>query len=145
MTSNQLLEKAIALACEAHKGQVDKAGEPYILHPLRLMLQFSTNEERIVAVLHDVLEDSELTCWDLRTQGIPLECMDAVCVLTKGKGEDYSEYIERVFRNPLATRIKLSDLEHNSDLSRLPEVTEKDRQRHTKYQRAIEFLKKEKL
>ena len=142
MTENQVLENAITLACEAHKGQVDKAGLPYILHPLHLMLQFSTNDERIVAVLHDVLEDTTTHYLELLDAGIPANCLDALEALTKRRHEPYEKYIERVSKNTLATRVKLADLEHNSDLYRLPEITEEDRHRHDKYQRAMEYLRK---
>jgi (p)ppGpp synthase/HD superfamily hydrolase len=134
------LERAIELAVRHHKGQVDKAGQAYILHPLRLMLAMSTEREKIVAVLHDIVEDTPITLDDLRKEGFSEMIIAAIECVTKIKGENYDSFIERISHNPLATAVKLADLEDNMDLSRLSEVTEKDLLRVAKYQRAKKVL-----
>ena len=116
------LEDAILLAVKNHKGQIDKAGQPYILHPLRLILKMDTEEERIVAVLHDIIEDTPVTINELQEKGFSERIVDAVVCLTKKDGERYNEYIERVATNPLAKKVKLADLEDNINLTRLPTV-----------------------
>jgi (p)ppGpp synthase/HD superfamily hydrolase len=134
------IERAIELAVKHHKGQVDKAGQPYILHPLRLMLTMFTESERIVAVLHDIVEDTLITLDDLRKEGFAETIISAIECVTKINGEDYDSFIERISHNPLATAVKLADLEDNMDLSRLSEITEKDLLRVAKYQRAVKRL-----
>lgn len=134
------LERAIALAAAAHAGQVDKAGAPYILHPLRLLLAVDTPEERIVAVLHDVVEDTPWTLEGLRAEGFTREVVDAVEALTKRTGECYEAFIDRVAANPLARQVKRADLTDNLDLGRLPVVTEADLARLTRYRAALARL-----
>ena len=134
------LERAIEIACRAHAGQVDKAGAPYILHPLRIMLAVRSPEARMVAVLHDVVEDSAVTLEQLRTEGFPAALVAAVAALTKRDGEEYEAFIRRVAPNALAREVKLADLRDNSDLSRIGNPTEKDRARIEKYRRAIAYL-----
>lgn len=134
------LERAIAIAAMAHEGQVDKAGMPYVLHPLRMMLRVDTPEARMTAVLHDVVEDTAVTLDQLRAEGFPEAVVDAVEVLTKRDGEDYDAFIRRVAPNSIARKVKLADLRDNADLSRIAQPTEKDRQRMEKYQRAIKYL-----
>lgn len=134
------LEAAITLAVKAHAGQTDKAGRPYILHPLRVMTSMTTDEERATAVLHDVLEDTSVTAADLLDAGMPGEVVDAVVAVTKVKPCVYDDYLEQVKSNPIARAVKLADLADNMDMSRLPKVTETDRQRQRKYQRAWWFL-----
>lgn len=131
-----MLEKAMILAATAHMGQLDKGGNPYILHPVRVMLRCNTLEEKIVAMLHDTLEDSDLTADDLVKEGFPKEIVDAVVTLTRKTGENYLEHIQKVSKNPLATTVKLSDLADNMDLNRLPGLTPKDFQRLERYLRA---------
>ena len=139
-----LRARAVAIAAEAHLGQYDKAGAPYIEHPLRLMMRAKTDEERMVAVLHDVVEDSDAwTLEALEREGFPRRVVRAVGHLTKRPGEDYARFIERVAEDRLATRIKLLDLEDNSDPSRLREDGEETRARMAKYRRAIERLRPE--
>jgi (p)ppGpp synthase/HD superfamily hydrolase len=122
-----MVERAIEVAVRAHAGQVDKAGAPYILHPLRVMLTLETDEERTVAVLHDVLEDCpDYPLARLRVAGFPEEVIGALVALTKADGEKYGDFIERVALNPLATRVKIADLHDNMNLSRLPNPTEHD-------------------
>jgi len=134
------LERAIAIAARAHEGQVDKAGMPYVLHPLRMMLNVDTPEARMAAVLHDVVEDTSVTLEHLRDEGFPDSVLAAVEALTKHEGEDYEAFIRRAGACPIARKVKLVDLRDNSDLSRIAEPTEKDRQRIEKYKRAIQYL-----
>ena len=134
------LERAIELAIKHHKGQVDKAGQPYILHPLRLMMSVDKNDEKIVAVMHDIVEDTEITLNDLQNEGFTKKVIDAIECVTKRKGEDYESFIDRISQNSLATKVKLADLEDNMDLSRLSEVTDKDLERLEKYKKAKECL-----
>jgi (p)ppGpp synthase/HD superfamily hydrolase len=136
------LERAIEIAARAHAGQVDKAGQPYVLHPLRMMLAVTTPEARMAAVLHDVVEDTAVTLDELRAEGFPASVLEAVEALTKREGEDYEAFIRRVAPNPIAREVKLADLRDNSDLSRIAEPTERDRERIRKYQRAIAYLER---
>jgi (p)ppGpp synthase/HD superfamily hydrolase len=129
-----MLEKAILCAVQAHAGQRDKAGAPYILHPLRMMMKMENEAEMIVAVLHDVVEDTPLTLDDLRAKGFSEEIIAAVDHLTCREGEKYDAFIKRVRQSPLAVRVKLADLEDNLDLRRLENVTERDIERIKKYQ-----------
>jgi (p)ppGpp synthase/HD superfamily hydrolase len=134
------LERAIAIAAMAHQGQVDKAGMPYVLHPLRMMLSVDTPEARMAAVLHDVVEDTAVTLEQLRDEGFPDSVLAAVEALTKRDGEDYEAFIRRVAPNPIARKVKLADLRDNSDLSRIADPTERDLERIEKYQRAAQYL-----
>ena len=139
-TKKLFLDRAIELAKQHHEGQTDKAGKPYIEHPLRVMNQVESEEEKIVAVLHDIVEDTNISLNDLRNEGFSEEVVSAVECLTKQDGENYDSYIERISFNPLAVKIKLADLEDNRDLTRLPEVTDKDLERLEKYDKALEKL-----
>ena len=129
------LEHAIQLAVKHYKGQVDKAGQPYILHPLQLMMSVDKNDEKIVAVMHDIVEDTEITLNDLQNEGFSKEVIDAIECVTKKEGEDYDSFIDRISQSALATKVKLADLEDNMDLSRLSEVTDKDLERLEKYKK----------
>ena len=133
-------EKAYEIAKKAHLGQIDKAGEDYIKHPEKVASFVNSDEEKAVAYLHDVIEDTELTLEDLREYGFSEEVLKAVDVITKKKGQDYQTYLNSVKENKLARVVKLADLRHNSDLTRLIDITEKDRERKEKYQKAIDFL-----
>ena len=133
-------EKAYEIAKRAHLGQVDKAGEDYIKHPEKVASFVETDEEKAVAYLHDVIEDTELTLEDLHEYEFSKEVIEAVDIITKKKGEDYRSYLNSVKKNKLARAVKLADLRHNSDLTRLTKVTEKDVERKEKYQKAIDFL-----
>ena len=139
-TKKLYLDRAIELAKQHHEGQTDKAGKPYIEHPLRVMNQVESEEEKIVAVLHDIVEDTDISLDDLRNEGFSEKVVSAVECLTKQDGENYDSYIERISFNPLAVKIKLADLEDNRDLTRLPEVTDKDLERIEKYDKALEKL-----
>ena len=139
-TKKLYLDRAIELAKQHHEGQTDKAGKPYIEHPLRVMNQVESEEEKIVAVLHDIVEDTDISLDDLRNEGFSEKVVSAVECLTKQDGENYDSYIERISFNPLAVKIKLADLEDNRDLTRLPEVTDKDLERIEKDDKALEKL-----
>jgi len=134
------LECAIELAVEHHKGQSDKAGKPYILHPLRVMMSVDKDDEKIVAVMHDIVEDTDITLDDLRNEGFSEQVISAIECVTKGEEEDYDSFIERISHNPLAIQVKLADINDNMDLSRLSNVTEKDLERVEKYKKAKEKL-----
>lgn len=137
MTSYDL---AYEIAKRAHANQKDKAGKPYIIHPLTVSKNVNSDDAKIVAILHDVAEDSNITVPSLRVLfgdvvGDALDC------LTHAKGETYEAYIRRVASDEIAREVKIADLKHNMDLSRLPVVTAWDRMRVEKYQKALDFLK----
>jgi (p)ppGpp synthase/HD superfamily hydrolase len=136
-----LLEKAIEIALRAHAGQEGKDGSPYILHPLRVMTRMGTDEERMAAVLHDVVEDSEVTLDDLQKAGFPEEVLTTVSLLTHEEGVSYEDYVQRLKPHPMARRIKLADLEDNSDIRRLSGIEERDIERLRKYHRAWQILR----
>ena len=131
------IERAIAIAAAAHEGQLDKAGAPYVFHPLRLMMRMATIEERIVAVLHDVVEDSVITFEDLEKEGFSTAVLEALESVTRRPSENYDKFVLRAAANPIGRRVKLVDLEDNCDLSRIAAPTEKDYARVEKYRRAI--------
>jgi (p)ppGpp synthase/HD superfamily hydrolase len=130
------LEDAIALAVEAHRGQQDKIGQPYIVHPLRVMLRLDSEHARMAGVLHDLVEDTPYTLDDLRRLGYPDAVVVAIDCLTRRESETYEQFIERAGAHPLARRVKLADLEDNMDIHRLPSVTAKDAERLNRYLRA---------
>ncbi|MFW5942203.1 MAG: GTP pyrophosphokinase [Chloroflexota bacterium] len=137
-----LLEKAIAIALHAHQGQLDRCGEPYILHPLRLMLQMETDAERMAAVLHDVVEDTALTLADLEAEGFPQEVLEAVRLLTHDRSDHpYEQYVRTLKENPIARKVKLADLQHNMDIRRLDGVQQTDLERLQRYRQAWETLR----
>ena len=135
-----MIDIALAIARKAHAGQVDKAGVDYIQHPLYVASQVKTEQEKAIALLHDVLEDSDITVADLLAYGLSNKVVTAVQTLTKKKGQSYQEYLEKVKSNNLARVVKLADLKHNSDLSRLKSVSDTDRERVKKYKNAIRYL-----
>ena len=139
------LEKAILIAVQAHQGQKDKAGAPYILHPLRMMLQMPTEAEQIVAVLHDVVEDTPWTLDALRGEGFSEESIAALDCLTRREGESYEAFIERAGGNPIARRVKLADLADNMDLRRIGQLAENDLTRLKRYHRAWMRLSEQKV
>ena len=136
------LERAIEIAVATHAGQTDKGGAPYILHPLRVMLRVAPGAQQIVAVLHDVVEDSDgkVTFDDLAREGFSQEVIDGVRAVTKIEGEPYEDFIARAALNPVGKAVKLADLAENSDLSRIDRPTQKDLERGEKYRRAIQQL-----
>ena len=127
------LERAIEIAAAAHAGQMDKGGEPYIIHPLKVMLRVTTEYERISAVLHDVIEDSNVTIEQLRSEGFPEDVLRALTALTKLSGESRIEAAERASLDPIARIVKLADNAENMDLSRIPNPSNSDFQRLEEY------------
>ena len=137
------IERAIEIALLAHIGQKDKSGVEYILHPLRVMERGKTEVEKICGVLHDVVEDSDWTIEDLINEGFSEEVISVIKCLTKETdNEDYDEFIERIAKDPIATKVKLNDLLDNMDITRLNELSEQDLHRLNKYLRAYKKLNK---
>lgn len=135
------LERAVEIAMDAHRGQVDKSGREYVSHPLRVMAAGKTDEERIAGVLHDVVEDSDWTFDMLEAEGFSREVVDALRCLTKlSDDEPYEKFIKRVKSNPLAVAVKLNDLSDNMDIRRLPYLSDKDVKRLKKYLKAYKQL-----
>lgn len=130
------LEKAIQIAAEAHAGQKDKAGAAYILHPIRLMMRMQTEEEKMTAILHDVVEDSKWTIEKLREQGFSEPVLEAVESVTNRNGESYKEFIERAGGNPIARNVKIADLEDNMNILRIGKIKPKDLTRLEKYHKS---------
>ena len=137
----QTLADAIRLAVEAHRHQLDKAGAPYYLHPLRVMLTMDSEEEMMVAVLHDLLEDTPHTPATLRTLGYPEHVLHTLDLLSRREDESYDQFIDRLKPDPLARRVKLADLEDNMDITRLADITEKDLARLQRYLKAWRTLR----
>lgn len=137
-----MLGLGIRIAVRAHGSALDKAGRPYILHPLTVMnrLMHLGDVYATVGILHDVTEDTDVTLGDLGNEGFPTEVLDALALLHHWKGVSYDTYIKALATNEIATRVKLADLTHNSDLTRLKGLTEKDFRRMEKYSRAFVFL-----
>ena len=134
------LENALAIAAAAHAGQIDKAGQPYILHPIRVMLSVENGDERIAAILHDVVEDTPVSFDDLESEGFSAAVVDAVRALTKTEGESRIEAALRAVKDPIARQVKLADVSDNMDLSRIASPTEKDYARLKEYERVREIL-----
>ena len=134
------INKAINIMFEAHKDQRDKSGLPYVFHPFHLAEQMTDEDTTIVALLHDTIEDTDITEEYLRAQGFKPEVIDAGVLLTRNNDEDYFDYVRRVAENPIAKAVKLADLKHNSDMSRLEKVSEYDIIRAEKYKKAIRIL-----
>lgn len=139
MINTKLTRLASKIAYKAHEGQTDKAGVPYIFHPIHIAEQMDSEESCVVALLHDVIEDSDITL-EILSKYFNDDIITALRLLTKKENDDYVMYIKRVKTNKLATKVKIKDLEHNRDLTRLDEVTEKDRKRSMKYWEAIRYL-----
>ena len=142
MIYTDLTKKALKLCFEAHKNQVDKTDMPYVFHPFHLAEQMTNEISTICALLHDVIEDTEYTFNDLRNMGFPEEAIDALTLLTHEDNVPYMEYVEKISTNPVAKQVKLADLRHNSDLTRLNVIDEKALERNEKYQKAIALLSK---
>ena len=140
MIYTELTRKAIKLAFKAHEGQLDRAGLPYILHPLHVAEQMKDEDTCVIALLHDVIEDTDVTLEDLREYGFTEVQVAGVESMTREDDEDYFEYIRDVKKNPLAVKVKLEDLKHNSDGARMIGGTDRDRQRLDKYKKAMEIL-----
>ena len=140
MLYTPLTKKAMTICFEAHKDQKDKSGLPYVFHPFHLAEQMEDETTTIVALLHDVVEDTDITLDDLKNEGLPDEAIEALKLLTHSPYVPYMDYIANIKNNKTATKVKLADLKHNSDLSRYNNITEKDIERQEKYLKAISFL-----
>lgn len=140
MIYTELTKKAMRISFEAHKNQTDKNGIPYIFHPVHLAEQMDSEETVCVALLHDVVEDTDITFEELEADGFSKEIIDALKLMTHDDSVSYMDYIKAIKTNNIATIVKLADLRHNSDLTRLDIVDEKAIKRAEKYKKAIEFL-----
>lgn len=140
MLYTKLTKTAMRIAFDAHKDQVDKTGLPYIFHPFHLAEQMTDEVTTCVALLHDVIEDTSVTFDDLVDAGFPAEVLDALRLLTHDPAVPYMDYVREIKKNPVATAVKLADLRHNSDTTRLDAVDEKTLERVKKYAEAIDFL-----
>ena len=135
-----MTKMALKLCFEAHKEQVDKSGMPYVFHPFHLAEQMQTEETTVVALLHDLIEDTDYTIEDLTSMGFGKNITDAIALLTHADSVEYMDYVREIKNNPIAKAVKLADLKHNSDLSRLDVVDEKALNRREKYLNAIKLL-----
>ncbi len=140
MYNSPLVDRVIEFVKKAHAGAVDKSGSPYINHPLTVAESMADEDSTALALLHDVIEDTEYTYDDIRALGVSERVVDALQLLTHAEDVDYFDYVRMIKTNPLATAVKLADLRHNSDLTRLKVVTEKDERRVEKYAKAIKIL-----
>lgn len=140
MIYTALTKQALKLCFEAHKEQVDKTGLPYVFHPFHLAEVMEDEYTTIIALLHDVVEDTDYTLEDLKDMGYPQEVIDALKLLTHEKDVPYMEYVKQIKKNPLATKVKLADLKHNSDMTRLDVIDDYAIKRNEKYKKAIELL-----
>jgi (p)ppGpp synthase/HD superfamily hydrolase len=136
------LQRAIEIAVEAHRGMTDKGGNPYILHPLRVMQSLFTEEEQIVGVLHDVVEDCEgWTFARLKNEGFSENVLEALASVTKSNDDkNYDEFINRALKNSIGRKVKIADIVDNLDVRRIDEIAEKDVARLQKYKRALSLL-----
>ena len=140
MIYTDLTKKAMKIMVQQHEGQKDRSGLPYAFHPWHVAESMDDEISTVVALLHDTIEDTSMTFDDLRAQGIPEEAIEALTLLTHDKNVEYLDYVKALAPNPIARKVKLSDLKHNSDLGRLDEVTDLDLKRNEKYSKAIEYL-----
>lgn len=140
MIYTHLTKKAMKISFEAHKDQTDKSGLPYIFHPVHLAEQMTDENTTCVALLHDVVEDTDITFEQLEKEGFSKEIIDALKLMTHDKSVPYMDYVKEIKTNSIATAVKLADLRHNSDLTRLNIVDEKNMKRAEKYRKAIELL-----
>ena len=140
MIYTPLTKKALNLCFEAHKEQKDKSGQPYVFHPFHLAEQMTDEATTIVALLHDVMEDAGWTAEGLLAEGFPPEVVEAIALMTHAKGVHYLDYVAQIKKNPIAKAVKLADLRHNSDTTRLDRVTEQDVERVEKYRAAMALL-----
>lgn len=140
MNFDELREKAMQIAIKVHRGQLDKGGNDYINHPVRVERRCTCQEDRLVALLHDTIEDGNLASEYLLLVGFSQEVVDAVLSVSRKRGEDYFEFIQRCKANPIGRRVKIADLKDNMDITRLKELTEKDVERLKKYHKAYKML-----
>lgn len=140
MIYTELTKKAMKIAFKAHRDQVDKSGMPYIYHPIHLAEQMKDEKTTCVALLHDVMEDTDITFEQLAAEGFSDNILEALKLMTHDEAVPYMEYVKNIKNNPIAKTVKLADLKHNSDLTRLDTVDEIDLKRVKKYEEAIELL-----
>lgn len=140
MIYTDLTKKALKISFNAHKNQVDKSGMPYVFHPFHLAEQMDDEYSVCVALLHDVVEDTDITVEELITKGFPKEVINAIELMTHSDSVPYLDYVKAIKNNPIACKVKLADLKHNSDLSRLDKIDDKALKRAEKYKKAIEIL-----
>ena len=140
MIYTPMTKMALKLCFEAHKEQVDKSGMPYVFHPFHLAEQMQTEETTVVALLHDLIEDTDYTIEDLTSMGFGKNITDAIALMTHADSVEYMDYVREIKNNPIAKAVKIADLKHNSDLSRLDVVDEKALNRREKYLNAIKLL-----
>ena len=140
MIYTALTKKALSLCFDAHKGQVDKSGLPYVFHPFHLAMEMTDELSTVVALLHDVIEDSDYTLQDLENMGFPPAVLEAISLMTHQEGVPYMEYVANIKTNPLARVVKMADLRHNSNIARVDNPTEKDYARVEKYRQAMALL-----
>ena len=140
MIYTPLTKRALKLCFESHKDQVDKTGLPYVFHPFHLAEQMDDETSTVCALLHDVVEDTATTFEELTVMGYPDEVIDALKLLTHEDGVDYMDYVKKIARNPTAKKVKIADLLHNSDSTRLDTVDEYALKREAKYKAALEYL-----
>ena len=140
MIYTEMTKRALALCFEAHKDQKDKSGLPYVFHPFHLAEQMEDEDTTIVALLHDVIEDTEYTIEDLQKAGFTQNVISAIALMTHNPQMPYMEYVRAIKSNPIARAVKLADLRHNSDMTRLDIITQRDEERAQKYLDAIVVL-----
>ena len=140
MIYTEMTKKAIKLMFEKHKDQYDKSGLPYVFHPFHVAEQMDDENTTIVALLHDIVEDTDTTFEDLEKQGFSKDIIEALKLMTHDKNVDYYEYVEKISNNPIARKVKIKDLEHNMDTSRLDNMESKDEKRLIKYRKCHDFL-----
>lgn len=143
MIYTEKTKKAMKLCYEAHKDQVDKTGVPYVFHPFHVAEQMTDEATTIVALLHDVVEDTDYTLEDLAAEGFGKDILEAVSLMTHEDDVPYLDYVAKLKDNPIARAVKLADLAHNSDLSRIGKIDDETRERLEKYKKAIALLKKD--
>ena len=141
MLYTPMTKKAMLLCYRAHRDQVDKSGIPYVFHPIHLAEQMTDEDTTVVALLHDVVEDTHYTLEDLASMGFSRQVLDAIGLMTHADGVPYMDYVAKIKENPIARAVKLADLRHNSDLTRLDTVDDKAKARAQKYAQAIALLK----
>ena len=140
MIYTPMTKKAIKVMYENHKNQVDKSGIPYVFHPFHIAEQMDDENTTIVALLHDIVEDTDMTFEQLENEGFSREVIDALMLLTHNPNEDYYDYVKRIGTNPIAKAVKIKDLEHNMDLSRLDSISGWDLERVEKYKYCHDYL-----
>ena len=139
----KLIERSLHIALRAYAGKIDKAGREYILHPLRVMAKMKTDLEMSAALLHDVIEDSDITAEQLLAEGIPAEVVEAIQYLSKNENEEYQDFVARAKKNKIAAKVKIADIEDNIDVLRLSALDEYDLARIKKYHSAWRFLQED--